>query len=77
MGSVDARGRLDDQPCAYRASREGQVFITCQGRTVTTVRGDKARRLLARLTALDEDGVQLALAKATGDFKRGNERRGR
>lgn len=61
MGSVDARGRLDERPLAYRASRKGQVFITWQGRTVT----------------LDDDGGQLALAQATGNFRRGNERRGR
>ena len=77
MGNIDARGRLDEQPFAYRVSKEGQVFIIWQGRTVVTVRGDDARRLLARLATLDDNGVQLALAKATGNFKRGNERRGR
>jgi hypothetical protein len=77
MGNVDARGRLDERPFAYRVSKEGQVFVTWQGRTVTTVRGDDARRLLARLATLDEAGIQLALAKVTGNFKRGNERRGR
>lgn len=77
MGTIDARGRLDEQPFAYRAGKDGQLFISWHGRTVVTVRGDDARRLLARLANLDEAGVQLALAKVTGNFKRGNERRGR
>lgn len=74
MGKTDARGRLDDEPFAYRTSANGQLFITWQGRTVQTLRGSAAARLLARLDQLDPPGQQLALAKATGNFKRGNER---
>lgn len=75
MGRIDARGRLDEQPFAYRTSKECQLFVSWHGRTIMTVRGDDARRPFARLATLDDAGVQLALAKATGNFKHGNERR--
>jgi hypothetical protein len=46
---------------------------------VVTVAGAQAARLIATLesatSAGDEDAVQLALAKVTGNYKRGNERR--
>jgi hypothetical protein len=44
-----------------------------------TVAGARAARLIAILESAeatgDEDAAQLALAKVTGNYKRGNERR--
>jgi hypothetical protein len=56
---------------AYRATKDGSVFIDWQGRTVTTLRGDDAVRFLRRLEREDE---QALMQRATGNFKRGNER---
>jgi hypothetical protein len=67
----------DDLGFSYRASKDGKVFIAWHGKTVTTVKGREAERLLAQLTEADETDAQLIMAKATGNFKRGNERRGR
>ena len=74
MSPIDQRGQLADEPFDYRTSKDGQVFIQYHGRQVLTLRGNDARRLLARLADLDEPEQQLALAKVTGNFKRGNER---
>lgn len=71
---ADKRGRLAEEPFAYRATKDGQVFISWQGRPILTLKRPNARRFLARIADLDEAGVQLALAKATGNFKHGNER---
>lgn len=38
------------------------------------LKGPEASKLLRRLGGLDEEQAQLALAKITGNFKRGNER---
>ncbi len=62
-------------PFAYRITQDGRVLISWRGRLVTTVAGDAAAKLRARLDGADPRSVQLALAKATGNFKRGNERR--
>ena len=52
-----------------------RVLVTWQGRIVVTVAGARGTRLAAELErAPDEDARQLLLARATGNFKRGNER---
>jgi hypothetical protein len=58
----------------YRTTKDGKVFISHRGRDVTTLRGADAARFLGRLREAGEDEAQLAMAKATGNFKRGNER---
>lgn len=65
------------QGFSYRTTKQGDVFIDHQGRHVVTLRGKAAERLLARVSGASSDEAQLALAKATGNFKRGNERRER
>jgi len=42
---------------------------------VTVLRGEAAAAALRRLERLEGRAVQLELAKLTGNFKRGNERR--
>ena len=72
---TDARGRLVDDPFGYRVTKAGEVMISRGGRTVTTVGGAAAVKLLSALDAAATDAAQqLVLAKATGNYKRGNER---
>jgi hypothetical protein len=74
----DARGRLTTDPFEHRATKDGSVQISRGGRVVTTVRGSAASRLLAAIErAPDHDAVQHLLARATGNYRRGNERAGR
>ncbi len=66
----------DPEPVfTYRLAQDGRVLISWRGRLVTTVAGSAAAKLRARLSGANPAAVQLALAKATGNFKRGNERR--
>ncbi|HET9139662.1 hypothetical protein [Actinophytocola sp.] len=65
---------LEDDPFDWRVTKDGQVLVSRGGRVVTTVRGAAAARLLGRLETADADGVQQALARVTGNYKRGNER---
>jgi len=71
---VDQRGRLDAEPFAYVVTKDGQVRISYEGRLVSTLAGEQADQLGRRLERADPAQVQLLLAKATGNFKRGNER---
>jgi hypothetical protein len=41
---------------------------------VVVLKGARADKLIAGLPGMDLEQQQLALAKATGNFKRGNER---
>ena len=65
---------MPDAVFSYRAAKDGTVFIAWHGRTVTTLKGAKAQNFLRRIERVDAAEAQLILAKATGNFKRGNER---
>ena len=71
--TVDKRGVLAAEPFAYRVNKDGRIFISWQGRTVMIVKADVAERMLVKLKSADTKMVQLILAKATGNFKHGNE----
>ena len=75
MSEIDKRNRLADEPFAYRVTKDGTIFIAWHGKTVTTLRGKAAERFLAAVHDLDDRAAQLLMAKATGHFKHGTERR--
>ena len=66
----------EERPFSYRSRRDGTVAIFCSNRPATVLTGRLAERFLAAAPAADEVELQLLMAKATGNFKRGNERRG-
>lgn len=69
---------LEQNPFDWWTSKDGRVFISRGGRQVTVVAGAQAQRLSAGLEKArargDETAVQHLLARATGNYKRGNER---
>ena len=74
MDEIDKRNRLDDDVFTYQVNKDKKVFIYWRGRQVRVLKGKEAQLLIDRIASLDAKGVQLVLAKATGNFKRGNER---
>jgi hypothetical protein len=67
---------LGDDPFTWRATKDGKVLIDRGGRLVSVVAGARADRLRAKLESSPET-VQLELARITGNYRRGNERRAR
>jgi hypothetical protein len=57
---------------SYKVHKSGEVIISHRGREVTVLRGRQADKFLSRL--VDTNDQQL-MARVTGNFKRGNERR--
>ena len=74
MDQIDRRGTLDDEPFAYRLVKNGNVFISWEGKQVTQLSGKAAEWFLAKISGLEGQAAQLVMAKVTGNFKRGNER---
>ncbi len=58
----------------YQVQKNGSVQILRDGRTAMTVGGRDAARLLNKLDNADGRELQLLLARASGQFKFGNEK---
>lgn len=57
---------------SYTKRKNGEVVITHHGRQAAVLREASATRFLARVNA---DNEQDLMARVTGNYKRGNERR--
>jgi hypothetical protein len=60
---------------SWQATKDGRVRIAWRGRVVTTLAGGRADAFRRQAEGADEESAQLLMARATGNFKRGNERR--
>ncbi|MBB5435145.1 hypothetical protein [Nocardiopsis composta] len=65
---------LDDDPFDYQITKSGKVLVSRGGRRVATIAGAEAARLIGRL-GHDDESDQHLLARATGNYRQGNERR--
>lgn len=65
-------------PFDHHVTQDGRVRVARGGRVVVTVAGGAARRLVAAIERAeargDEHGLQVLLARATGNYRRGTER---
>jgi len=69
---VDRRGKLAEEPFDVQLTRD-KVIVRFRGRIVRTLTGpdvDDVRKVID-----DPEKLQLLIARKTGNFKRGNERR--
>ncbi|WP_077618220.1 hypothetical protein [Bacillus sinesaloumensis] len=76
MDNIDKRNRLGDEPFNYRVTKDNTVFLDYNGSQVKIIKGRDAEKFLKRIRAADNrTEAQLIMAKITGNFKRGNERK--
>lgn len=64
---------LEDHPFDYRVTKSGMLVILRDGRMVMELGGKKAAALIPKL-GRSQDSDQQLLARATGNYRRGNER---
>lgn len=57
---------------SYTARKGGEVVIAHEGRQAAILRGEKAKKFLDQVETGDP---QQLMARVTGNYKRGNERR--
>jgi len=65
---------VSDLGFSWRATKDGRVWISRDGRLVTTLAGQEARRFRDRAEGAADEAAQQLMARATGNYKRGNER---
>ncbi|WP_066307260.1 hypothetical protein [Bacillus sp. FJAT-29814] len=76
MNNIDKRNRLGDEPFKFRVTKDNTVFLDYYGRQVKVLKGTEAEKFLKRIKAAESTTEeQLIMAKITGNFKRGNERK--
>ena len=73
--SIDKRNILDNEVFSYRITKDKTVFIAYEGKHVTTLSGKKAEDFITKIQNAEGKDAQLIMAKVTGNFKRGNEKR--
>ena len=66
---------LESEPFSYRETADGRVMIDWNGRRATVLTGPRAARFLNAVDGADAHRRQIEMARVTGNFKRGNERR--
>jgi hypothetical protein len=66
---------LAGEPFSYLSRSDGSIVIRYHAAPVTVLRGKTAARFSTRMAGADADAAQQLMARATGNFKRGNERR--
>ncbi len=62
---------------SYRITKNGKVFIEWNRKTVRTLKGSEGERFLEKIASAPSAEGQMIMAKATGNFKRGNEKTNR
>jgi len=73
MGATDKRNKLDEEIFSCRMTKDGKVLISWLEKQVTVLKGGEAAAFIRKYNVADEKHRQLLMAKATGNFKRGNE----
>ena len=65
---------LASMPFSYATRKDGSIVISYRTAPVTVLRGRSAERFAARVADAEATSAQQLMARATGNFKRGNER---
>jgi len=74
ISNIDKRGILDEEIFTYKVTKDRKAFIFYEGKQVTTLSGKRADDFITKIQSVEGKNAQLIMAKATGNFKRGNEK---
>lgn len=72
---VDKRNKFEEEIFSYKVTKDKKVFIYWKNKQVTLLTGKKSLKFLDKIKNADFKESQLIMAKVTGNFKHGNERR--
>jgi hypothetical protein len=75
MGEVDKRGRLEEEPFSYSITKDKKVLLSWNGKQVMILKGKDSDKFIAGINTAVGKEKQLIMAKITGNFKHGNEKK--
>ncbi|OJV64882.1 MAG: hypothetical protein BGO41_14940 [Clostridiales bacterium 38-18] len=71
---IDKRNKLSETPFSYRVTKDHKLHISYNNKMIMIIKEKRAEDLIKKLMSSNAFEQQLILAKATGNFKHGNER---
>ncbi|SFI40233.1 hypothetical protein SAMN02799624_00838 [Paenibacillus sp. UNC496MF] len=74
MRNTDKRDRLSEDVFTYRLTKDAKVLLYWKGKPVTTLAGKAGEKFMKAIAGKGHLDAQLVMAKATGNFKHGNEK---
>ncbi|MBU3144513.1 hypothetical protein KPL50_13305 [Clostridium sp. CF012] len=75
LNEINKRNKLEEQFFSYKVSKDNKVFVFWYGKQVLILKGKESEKFLAKIRNANSKEAQLILAKVTGNFKRGNEKK--
>jgi len=72
-----AKSPLADEPFSFTATKAGKVLITHHGKQAIILQGRAAQKFITTIESMTPAQAQLLMARATGQYKFGNERDGK
>lgn len=77
MSNIDKHDRLKENPFSYMMTKAQKAIIYYEGRQIMMLGEKESMKLSSRLNGKLDFDIQMELAKVTGNFKHGNERKGK
>lgn len=75
MKEINAEEKFTEEVFTYKTSKDNKIFIFWFGKQVMILKGKESEKFLSRISGADFQEAQLMMAKITGNFKRGNEKK--
>lgn len=74
LSNIDKHDRLKENPFSYTNTKSMKTILYYEGKQIMILSEKDSKKLQSRIEGKSEFEIQMALAKVTGNFKRGNER---
>ena len=75
MKEMNAEGKFSEEVFSYKTSKDNKVFLFWFGKQVMILKGKDSEKFLSKISGVEFQESQLIMAKVTGNFKRGNEKK--
>jgi len=64
-----------DNPFNFSKTKDSKIIIRRSGKTIKILGVSQSGKFLERISGKSEEAIQIELARVTGNYKRGNERK--
>lgn len=74
MNNIDKNGHLKDSPFDYQITKNNKMILFYENKKIMILGEKESRKISQKMNNKSKFEIQMILAKATGNFKRGNEK---